>query len=191
MADPRFIVAQLGARMHYAVPRIFHDAGVLERLYTDSYLGNKPWLERALGVMPAFLRSGGAGRLLGRKDVGIPPAKVTSFDAFGLQYARARRRANGPVELVRVYADFARRFCERIVAHRPDADTVWGFDGAALELFRWAKVRGMLCVLEQTSAPKRLARDLIAEELERWPGWEPGLQLRSGSDPLAEREEEE
>jgi hypothetical protein len=47
MADARFIVAQLGARMHYAVPRIFHEAGILERLYTDSYVGNKPWLARA------------------------------------------------------------------------------------------------------------------------------------------------
>ena len=29
------VVSQLGARMHYAVPRILHQAGRLERLYTD------------------------------------------------------------------------------------------------------------------------------------------------------------
>jgi hypothetical protein len=28
-------VAQLGARMHYAVPRILHEAGILDRFYTD------------------------------------------------------------------------------------------------------------------------------------------------------------
>jgi glycosyltransferase involved in cell wall biosynthesis len=191
MADPRFVVAQLGARMHYAVPRILHEAGLLERLFTDSYLGTKPWLALALGLMPASLRSGAAGRLVGRRDERIPRAKVTSFDAFGLQYARARRRADGTAALVRVYADFARRFGARIVARRPDADAVWAFNGAALELFRWAKRRGIRCVLDQTSAPRRLARDLIAEELERWPGWQPGLRLPPEPDPLAEREAEE
>jgi glycosyltransferase involved in cell wall biosynthesis len=186
-----FIVAQIGARMHYAVPRILHDAGMLERLYTDSYLGNKPWLQRALGLMPAPLRSGGASRLLGRKEERIPPVKVTSFDAFGLEYARAQRRAKGTAELARIYADFARGFCERIIARRPDADAVWAFNGAALELFRWAKARGQRCLLEQTSAPKRLARRLVAEELQRWPGWQPGLRLPPEPNPLAEREAEE
>jgi hypothetical protein len=186
-----FIVAQIGARMHYAVPRILHDAGMLERLYTDSYLGNKPWLQRALGLMPAPLRSGGASRLLGRKEERIPPVKVTSFDAFGLEYARAQRRAKGTAELARIYADFARGFCERIIARRPDADAVWAFNGAAAELFRWAKARGQRCLLEQTSAPKRLARRLVAEELQRWPGWQPGLRLPPEPNPLAEREEEE
>jgi glycosyltransferase involved in cell wall biosynthesis len=184
-------VAQLGARMHYAVPRIFHDAGLLERLYTDSYVGNKPWLERTLGRLPPRLRSGGVGRLMGRKEERIPPAKVTSFDAFGLQYARAQRRAKGTVELTRIYADFARRFCDRVVARRPEADAIWAFNGAGLELFRWAKMRGMRCLLEQTLAPRRVVRNLLAEERERWPGWEPGLPLPSGPDPLTEREEEE
>jgi glycosyltransferase involved in cell wall biosynthesis len=187
----RIAVAQLGARMHYAVPRIFHDAGILERLYTDSYIGNKPWLERALGLMPARLRSGGVGRLLGRNEERIPPTKVTSFDAFGLQYARAQRRARGTADLARIYVDFARTFCGQIVARRPDSDAMWAFNGAALELFRWAKMRGVRCLLEQTVAPRQVLCRLLAEEAERWPGWEPGLHLPSGPDPLAEREQEE
>jgi glycosyltransferase involved in cell wall biosynthesis len=191
MAYPRFIVAQLGARMHYALPLIFHEAGMLERFYTDAYIGNKPWLERALGLVPAPLRPAGASRLLDRKEERIPPAKVTSFDAFGLRYARAQRRANGTAELTRIYADFGRRFCERIVARNPDADAIWAFDGAALELFRWARQRGIRCVLEQTLAPRQVLCRLLLEESERWPGWEPGLELPPGPDALAEREEEE
>jgi glycosyltransferase involved in cell wall biosynthesis len=46
-------------------------------------------------------------------------------------------------------------------------------------------------VLDQTCAPRRLARALVAEELERWPGWQPGLSLPPDPNPLAEREEEE
>jgi len=32
---PCVLVAQLGARMHYAVPRILHEAGALDRFFTD------------------------------------------------------------------------------------------------------------------------------------------------------------
>ena len=30
-----FLVAQLGARMHYAIPRILQDEGMLSSFYTD------------------------------------------------------------------------------------------------------------------------------------------------------------
>jgi glycosyltransferase involved in cell wall biosynthesis len=185
-------VAQLGARMHYAVPRIFHEAGMLERLYTDSYVGNKPWLARALAAVPKRWRPRGVDRLLGRSDRHIPAGKVTSFDLFGLKYARARRKASDAQDLTRLFASSARRFCERVIAARPPAaDVVWAFNGAALELFRWAKERGMRCVLEQTITPRPIMHCLLAEELERWPGWEPGLESPPGSDLLAQREEEE
>ena len=43
-------VAQLGARMHYAVPRILHAAGMLERFYTDlAAVRGWPALLRAMG----------------------------------------------------------------------------------------------------------------------------------------------
>jgi hypothetical protein len=35
MPDPRFIVAQIGARHGYAVPALLEQAGKLERFYTD------------------------------------------------------------------------------------------------------------------------------------------------------------
>jgi hypothetical protein len=35
MVDLRFTVAQLGARMHYAVPRIFHEAGLRRQILRD------------------------------------------------------------------------------------------------------------------------------------------------------------
>ena len=34
-SKPRVLVAQLGARMHYAIPRMLHEAGMLEHFYTD------------------------------------------------------------------------------------------------------------------------------------------------------------
>ena len=189
----KIAVAQLGARMHYAVPRIFHEAGMLERLFTDSYVGNKPWLEAGLKAVPAAIRPRGVERWLGRREPAIPPEKVTSFEILGLRYARARARARDSLERSHVLAAFAERFNERIIRHGlGDADTVWGFNGAALELFRWAKARGLGCILEQTMAPHRVHHRLMGEERERWPGWQPGLEIPDPEDdPLVAREEEE
>ena len=165
---------------------------MLERLYTDAYIGNKRWLGQALEAMPERLRPRGVDRLLGRADPRLPPAKVTSFDLFGLACVRAQRNAEDSAALTRVFATSAGEFCKRVIAARPPrADAVWGFNGAALELFRWARQRGMRCILEQTSAPRQLLRDLIAEELERWPGWQLGLHLPPEPNPLADREAEE
>lgn len=189
---PRIVVAQLGARRHYAVPRIVHDAGMLARLYTDTYVGDKPWLERLLGLVPKHWLPERARRLRGRKALGVPADKVTSLDLFGLRYERARRRAERAARPSAAFAYWGKRFCVRIVAGRPpQADLVWAFNGAALELFQWAKGRGMRCVLEQTSAPHAVMRRLVSEEVERWPGWEPGLEPPPEPDPLSERERAE
>ncbi len=43
-------VAMLGARLHYAVPRILHRAGLLARLFTDFHAGGR--LSRLLRLLP-------------------------------------------------------------------------------------------------------------------------------------------
>ncbi len=188
----KIAVAQLGARRHYAVPRILHEAGLLERFFTDSYVGDKPWLEAALRSVPRPIRPRSIDRWLGRKDAAIPPEKVTSFELFGIAYARARRRAKTAVERQAVFVEHGSRFGERIA--RSDlgrATVVWGFNSAALELFRGGKARGLLCVLEQTMAPHRVYLRLMRAELARWPGWQPNFDLDVERSPLIHREEAE
>jgi glycosyltransferase involved in cell wall biosynthesis len=188
----RFVVAQLGARMHYGVPQILEEAGVLERFYTDFYIGNKRWLKRTLETVPERARPAWMRRALGRSGDWIPAHKVTSFDLFGWQYFDARRRAASSLELSRIFVGTNREFCIKIIASRPpEVDSVWAFNGAGLELFRWAKARGITCVLEQCVAPLRTLRRLLMHESKRWPDWQPELTVPAASDPLAEREEAE
>ncbi|TIN26419.1 glycosyltransferase family 4 protein [Mesorhizobium sp.] len=168
----RVIVAMLGARRHYAVPRLLHEAGLLERFYTDSYIANKPWLQRMLKMIPASLRPGEVRRWLGRSDASLPPEKVTSFERLGLWYAAARRFARGRADAERVFEKAAARFSAHIGGRGlKEADLFWGFDGASLELLRTAKAMGMRCILEQTILPGRLIHRLMREEEARWPGW--------------------
>jgi glycosyltransferase involved in cell wall biosynthesis len=47
---------------------------------------------------------------------------------------------------------------------------VFSYDTTALELFRWAKLRGAVCVLGQMDA-SRLEAELVCGEEKRWAGW--------------------
>lgn len=133
---PRVVVAMLGARMHYAVPRLLERAGMLAAFFTDNYLGNKLWLRAILLKLAAIYKAPVLARWLGRLTDEIPPAKVTSFERLGIRCWLQRKRAKTDEEFKRLFADNNRRFNEQIVKHGiGDANIVWGFNGASLELF--------------------------------------------------------
>ena len=182
----------LGARCHYAVPRLLHDAGVLDRLFTDTYIGNKPWLEYLLRSAPDRLTPGAVRRWLGRKDPQLPPERVTSFDWLGLRAALSLHMARSDDDRERTFSETGGRFAKSVVRHGlGSADTVWGFNTASLELFQAAKGQGLRCILEQTILPRKLERQLLAEVGADWPGWQPGFEQWLGQGLLAEREQEE
>src|SRR4051812_6530244 len=86
-----FVVALMGARMHYAVPRLLHESNSLSRFYADICATHGwPSLLRAApkAFLPVNLR-----RLMERQPTGIPRAAITSFTNFGLEYSRRRSRA--------------------------------------------------------------------------------------------------
>jgi hypothetical protein len=55
-----FVVARLGARRHYTVPRILQSAGLLEHFYTDITV-IKGWLRLVHMVPPGLWRELYAG----------------------------------------------------------------------------------------------------------------------------------
>lgn len=187
---PRIAVAMMGARMHYAVPRILNDAGLLERFFTDSYVGNKPVLEYALAALPSGLRSNATQRLAGRQEARIPGRLVTSFDWLGFRYALARRRARDGSARADVYERFNSLFNNAVLRHGlGHANTVWGFNTACREIFQTANKRGHAMLLEQTILPTILEEKLMRETEQDWPGWQPGLEFNDQQ--LAAREQEE
>lgn len=167
-----FCVAQLGARMHYAVPRIFYRAGVLGRLYTDICAVNG-W-PRLLRALPSALRPPTLRRLLGRVPRGLPRDRITAFSSFGLEYARRRAAGGNRAEGTAVHLWAGRTFCELILRHDLDGVSgVYTFNSAGLELLRHARERGLLCVMEQTIAPAGVEDELLAAECTAFPDWQP------------------
>lgn len=175
---PRVVVAMLGARMHYAVPRILHQIGCLEHLYTDTYIGNKPSLEWFLRSLLGRAQSEPLRRLAGRNDSVIPGEKVTSFDLLGIRYVLARRLARGAISSVATFETFGQRFTSAVVRKGfGTADTVWGFNTASLGMFKAARAKGMTCFLEQTILPSRLEQQLLSEVADECRDWQPDFHI--------------
>jgi hypothetical protein len=131
-------------------------------------------------------------RVLGRSDSELPAWKVVSFGAFGLWYQWQVRRARDSDALSCVYIRANQSFNRRVIRHGLNgADVIYGYDGAALELFQYAKERAIPCILEQASVSQGMDRTFLREELERWPGWEPGLRVEDEEGVFEERQRKE
>jgi glycosyltransferase involved in cell wall biosynthesis len=180
----------LGARQHYALAAGLEHHGLLARLYTDLYAGDKPWVSRLLAAWPGPLRPDAIDRYLSRRQDALSPSKVVSFDWFGIQYLWRVRCARSTAELEDVYMTAAAGFNARVIGHGLDgADVVIVWNGAGVEVARHAKARGVRVIVEQAIAPAAMARRLLQIEAERWPGWQPGLEF--GADQALQRREEE
>jgi glycosyltransferase involved in cell wall biosynthesis len=168
-----WLVAQLGARMHYAVPRILHSAGMLEALCTDVCAGR--WAE-PLCRLPAGLLPAGIERLAGRVPSGLPRRRIRTFPLFGLGYAARRAAARTPAAMTAVHLWAGSAFCDAIVREGlGKAGAVYTFNSAGLGLLNHARELGLATVVEQTIAPAPIGDALLAEEREAFPDWQPAL----------------
>jgi hypothetical protein len=89
----KFLVAQIGARMHYAVPRILWKLQSLERLCTD--IASIRWVRKCTSVLVGVGMPG--IRRLSGSPVRKPPGRRRQFP-YGLRVSSADawyRRASG------------------------------------------------------------------------------------------------
>ncbi len=188
MSRRTYLVAQLGARMHYAVPRILQEFGQLEKLYTD-ICAVQGW-PKLLSLLPRSLRPTSVNRLLSRIPRGINPGQITAFNNFGYEYAK-RRNLIAREGRFRVHLWAGEEFCRRILnAGFGRAGGVYAFNSAGLEVLRQAKKLGLFAVSEQTIAPMRMELELLDEEENRFSGWEATTE-KAGATDYCDREEEE
>lgn len=186
MTRPRVLVAQLGARRHYAVPRGLAACGCLRHLLTDACNDIAPWK-----YVPRFLARGKLRSICSRQTTGIPADRIRGYAGFTIRGATVDRRTAGETAAdywVRRNRDFGERVCQ---ADWGDADTVYAFNGSALEVFRHGRQRGLRCILDQTAAPWRYNTQLLADERQRWPGWESSPADLDKSGAMIRREEQE
>jgi glycosyltransferase involved in cell wall biosynthesis len=189
-AKRTFAVAQLGARMHYAVSRILHRNGCLGRLYTDLLAPAR--FARALGKLSAAPGPAALRRMAGRVPPDLPPALITAFPGFGFAYAARLRLATSPAARTAAYLWAGRELCRRVLLAGLDAaDSVYTYNTAGLELMQFARRAGLRCVLEQTIAPASVERRLLDREHDRFSTWEPRTPASPESAEYERRERAE
>ena len=182
-----YVVAQLGARMHYGVARVLEEASLLERLYTDIYAS--PALSRALKLVPQRLQPRAVRRLAGRRPWGIPADRVTMFPALGLGFWARQARSRSHEESVAAEISVAARFGHH-VARRGfgRARGTYAYNTAALEVLQTARRHGVHGVLEQTMAPWGFMESLLEEERHAFPEWVEGAKPTDVARRYSERE---
>lgn len=168
----RFIVAQIGARRGYAVPRILEDAGMLERFYTDLTgdlgLGE---IFAAAAILPFINKP--AGRLAGRC---LPPnvrAKTATFpDRSFIHALRRAALSRSPAAAFRESIRFS-QVLGRAMAHRGfgNATHIYSMLGECGPLLVEAKRRG-LTIVSDIYIPLSTER-ILADERKKFPDWEP------------------
>lgn len=158
-----WICSQIGAREHYAIPRVLHREGKLARLYTDRW-ANAPL--RSIGRitgMPVFEA---------RYHRDLRKAHVSAFNLSSM--IEARRSRENPYEgFLRSGTSFARRVTKAMERRNPVLDqsfVFFGYDTGFLECGRWVRERGGRSIVCQMD-PSRVEFDLVRAEEKRWPGW--------------------
>jgi glycosyltransferase involved in cell wall biosynthesis len=165
----KWICTQIGAREHYAIPRVLHRAGKLERLYTD-FWASDPW--RLLGKLT------GKGSLSARCHPDLAGASVKAFNYEALKASR-QRFANPYDGFLQVGKDFGQQVVSDLVKGEnipssklpASRSTIFfGYDTGFLEPAQWIKARGGKAIVCQMD-PSRYEVDLVKAEETRWPGW--------------------
>jgi len=161
--------------MYYAVPRIFHEQGSLERLYTD-ICAVKSW-PRLLKMLPPGSRPSGVRTLLGRVPRGVPSERLTSFAQFGWTLFRRKSAARTARERLQVRLWAGAEFCQSVVrAERSRPESVdlayYTFNQFGLEVLKHARSRGARTIMEQCSAPLEVWYHILAEENRTFPDFD-------------------
>jgi len=175
----RWIVAQIGAREHYAVPHAFHQLGHLRLFYTEAWCR---WGRELVRMGPGAFRA-----YANRYRPELPGSAVKSFTpsyaAFHL--AHFPGHSSTRAALYRFFVEAGAWFATRAAEHlsrqtlSPSEDHFFAFNTGALEALRLLRARGVFTVLDQID-PGREEERLVALEREKWPGWEDAV------DPIPE-----
>lgn len=189
MQERPWLVAMLGARMHYAVPRVLHAAGILERLFTD--IDCRSVGLRWLRSLPDTLGPRPLRRILSRHPEGVPEEETAAFNTLGIIYGLRRSMIGSRSGLTRLFLRTNRDFCRRVCRQGwGNARAAFTFNCAGLEILEQAKGRGMRTASEQTIAPAAVEHRLLQEECMLHPGWESPEDDRF-ADEYIQREQEE
>lgn len=145
----KVIVCQIGAREHYAVPRVLQKMGLLKALITDAWVPPRSVLQHIPGQL--------GERLRGRYHPELADARVIHFthEALGREVGkRVGRQAPRWHQLMSQNAWFEAMAAQALsthglLDHRDDGVVVLAYSYAARDLLQEARTKGAVALLAQ------------------------------------------
>lgn len=163
---PKVLVCQHGARHRYAVPRMFHEAGMLAGLYTDSSASSL--IGKGLKILGGSAPD--SWKSYSRWNIrGIPRDKIYSSD-YSYFYEAMQKLSGTRKQGLSLYHQRHKLLSSRMKK--------WGAQGAHviysmyhenLDFIRWAKDQGVRSMVDVFISP--LTEEIMAAEAELFPAW--------------------
>lgn len=165
-----WVVAQIGAREHYAIASALHARGLLRELITDYWSPPGASLPRS-----TLLRA-----LRQRRSPDIPERLVASFNlrTLGQHLLRPLWHGASPyLTFAREGRAFGRRAanCLASLASRGEVDCFFGYTTGSLEVMQRLRGTGVVCILDQID-PSIVEEEIVQQERAEFPEWEAHMQ---------------
>ena len=153
-----WICSQIGAREHYAIPRILSSQGKLDRLFTDFWAG------------PAA-RFFGPDRLKGRWNPSLEKAQVSGFNFTFFKNCLRPSPDNLYLGFIKTGSEFSKAVANQLKKlYRLNEKIFFSYDTSFLESAETAVELGFKTVVGQMD-PSRVEYEIVRKEEEAFPDW--------------------
>lgn len=159
-----------GTQHSWQTALAFQEAGTLGWYATSAFYDPDRWPYKLERFVPAKMADRLNREFRRRYNPFLDPAKVRQFGLWEWSEVLSRRMGNQRLSNYcneRGNRAFGRQTI-RLIEREP-VDMVWGYNTSSLEVFRWAKQRGIRCVLDQTVGHANSLNHYLLEEQERHP----------------------
>jgi len=168
--SPRVGVFHPGTQHSWQTALAFQESQQLAWYATSVFYDQRRWPYRVERYLPGALGQRIQREFRRRYTPLLDPDNILQFGTWEWLETGARRLNWGRVSSWcnrRGNTLFGRSLIRRI--ERDPPDVLWGYNESSVEVFRWAKKNGIVCVLDQTIGHQKAWADIMSEERDRHP----------------------
>jgi glycosyltransferase involved in cell wall biosynthesis len=140
-----------GTQHSWQTALAFQEGGSLGWYATSAFYDKERWPYKFENLLPGSLADRLHREFMRRHLPGLDTSQIRQFGMWEWCETLARRAGYATIARCanrRGNRSFGKRLIRLLEDER--VDVVWGYNTSSLEVFRWAKARGVRCVLDQT-----------------------------------------
>jgi glycosyltransferase involved in cell wall biosynthesis len=159
-----------GTQHSWQTALAFQEAGMLAWHATSAFYDPNRWPYKLERYVPQRVAQRLNREFRRRYTPLLDPGKVRQFGVW--EWSETLLRRAGQEKLAAFCNRIGNRaFCEQTIRliEREPVDLLWGYDTSCLEVFQWARKRGICCVLDQTTGHPATQNEVMLAEQQRHP----------------------